>query len=643
LESPVTPVQPVATLDALKKRFSESRELSSDARRESEIDIDYNDGYQWTPTERRALQQRKQPDLVFNRVRPAVAGMLGVLKQGKTDPKAWGRAPDDDDAADVATKVLRFIGDRSDFHNIRMDVASDYLRPGIGACIIEGTKDGKVPIIQIRWEEFFYDPRSRRADFKDARYMGVAKWMYTDQVAKLYPEKKEGLLASIDGTMMLADQSYNDRPMAGSGSWYDKKYSRVMVVEMYHNDGGWQRSVFYAGEVLESGASPYLDEDKKASNPIEAQSCFVDRENNRYGVIRDMRGPQDEVNKRRSKLLHILNNRQVVAKSEMALNVDANAVRDEAARPDGVIPAGWEPVTLTDMATGQMQLLQEAKAEIERQAPNPAILGRLGNSESGRAQLVRQQSGMTELAVVFGGIENWELRVYRQMWARAKQFWTAADYVRVTDDRGSPEFIGINQPVHGPAQIGMHPQTGMAMIHKPVLGYKNTLAEMDVDITLDITPHAANVEQEQFQALVDLRRSGVPIDPMLLIECSSLPNKSQIIEKMQQQQQEQSQQPNPEQQMAMQEGQSKIALNQAGAAHKNALAQLVAIESHNAAHEPVRDMFHAGVQAGQAQAEGQRADAQAMAAHKIKQQEADVRSLVGLNQFNQKQDAAQGN
>jgi hypothetical protein len=209
---------------------------------------------------------------------------------------------------------------------------------------------------------------------------------------------------------------------------------------------------------------------------------------------------------------------------------------------------------------------------------------------------------MTELAVVFGGIEDWELRVYRQIWQRAKQFWKAPDYVRVTDDRGSPEFVGINQPVHGPAQIGTHPETGMPAIVRPVMGFKNALAEMDVDITLDVTPHSANVEAEQFQALVDLRRSGVPIDPLLLIECSSLPNKGAIIAKMEAQMQ-QPPPPSPEQQVQMQTAQADAALKQAGAAHKNALAQQVQVQTRNEAMAPANDMFRAGVESGMQQSQ----------------------------------------
>lgn len=591
------------TLTSLKRRFMEARDMTAEARREAEIDDDYLNGYQWTPAERRALALRKQPDLVFNRVRPAVYGMLGVLRQGKSDPRAFGRNPDDDDAADVATKVLRYVGDKARFANMRIDAAQDYLSKGVCAVIVEGDQDGNIPLTQVRWEEFFYDPRSRRRDFKDARYLGIAKWVYADSLKRMFGKDAGDVDSAIDawGAAPL-DPSFQDRPRTQAGAWYDKKLRRVMLVEMYYNDSGtWERCVFYGEKLLETGPSPYKNEKGEPVCPIEAMTCYIDRDNNRYGVIRDMRGPQDEVNKRRSKLLHILNHRQVFAENELALNANAETVRKEAALPDGVLPIGWKPVPLTDVAGPQMELLNEAKAEIERQAPNPAILGRLGNEESGRAQLVRQQSGLTELAVVLGGIEDWELRVYRQIWARAKQFMTAPAWVRITDDAGAPEYVGINQPVHGPPQVGIHPETGQPGLIRPVMGYKNALGMLDVDITIDVTPHVANVEQEQFLALVELRRSGVPIDPMLLIQASSLPGKGKIIEAMQ----AQSQEPNPQQQMQMAEQQASIQDKQAGAAHKMAQAQHLQVRTAIEAQAPHNEMFQAGVMAGAAQAQAQ--------------------------------------
>lgn len=520
----------MADLAELKRYFEDAQSLTTDARRESQIDGDYYDGYQWTPEERRALRSRKQPDLVFNHVRTAINGTLGVIRQGNTDPKAYGRNPQDEEAADVASKVLRFIADKANFDALKGDCSKDYLVAGTMAALV-GVVGEEILVEQIRWEEFFYDPRSRRQDFKDARYMGIAKWMYADDVGQMYPEAKTGLDNAITGSAPLSpDWTFMDRPDdAGAIAWVDGKKNRVMVVEIYHRDEQWMRCVFWSGGILEQTVSPYLDDKGRPICPIEAQSCYVDRENNRSGIVRDMRGPQDEINKRRSKALHLMSVRQIQEVTPGSGMASVDVARAEAARPDGVIPPGWALVPTGDMVSGQLALLQEAKQEIERFGPAPSVLGRQSADSSGRAQLVRQQAGLTELAIVFGGIEEWELRVYRQMWQRARQFWTGPMWIRITDDEGANQFVGVNQPDpmgYGPA---------------------NNISTMDVDIIVDTIPDTANVQQEQFALMVELARMGGlgPNPGQLLLEASSLPNKQKIIEKLttapdeaQQQQQE---------------------------------------------------------------------------------------------------------
>lgn len=560
-------------LASLKRMFEDAANLTSTARVQSQTDRDYYDGIQWTREEKEALRARKQPDNVFNRVRPAVNGTVGVIDQGQTDPRAWPRNPGDEDAAEVASKVLRYIEDRNRFDRTKIECAMSYFIEGTAAVITEVNERQDIEATVIRFEEFFYDPRSRRRDFKDARYLGVAKWRYADEVTK-DPDKAKAVDAVIE--LGMGDQTFEDRPSDGSTnvSWVDAKKRRVMVVELYHKEGGdWYRCLFHAGGVLEYGKSEYLDTYKQTKCPIEAVSCYVDRENNRYGIVRDMRGPQDEINKRRSKLLHLLSVSQIQAIDPSAVEVDANAARSEAARPDGVIPFGWQKVTTADMAAGQANLLTEAKAEIERMGPNPAILGRQGESSSGRAQLVRQQAGLTELSPALGEFDDFVLRIYRAWWEAARQFWKAPMFIRVSEDNGAPEFVGINQPKSVPitdplsGQPIMGPQ-GPVMRPDPALGYENALAEMDVDITIETTPDTANIAQEQFMALVDLAKAGVQIPPQILIESSSLPKKREIVEKMQ----ELAQQPNPQAEMQqegmkaqIQETQSKVKLNEAKA------------------------------------------------------------------------------
>jgi hypothetical protein len=132
----ITASEPSDTPDlaSYRRMFAEARDLLADNRKEQQIDDDYYHGYQLTKEERDTLQKRGQPDTVFNRFRKAINGTLGVLEDGQSDPRAYGRNPGvDEDSADVVTKTLRFAADLNDFDDLRLDCAYDYLVPGVCA------------------------------------------------------------------------------------------------------------------------------------------------------------------------------------------------------------------------------------------------------------------------------------------------------------------------------------------------------------------------------------------------------------------------------------------------------------------------------------------------------------------------------
>lgn len=571
-----------ADLSKVKAYFEDARDANDDYRKESFIDRDYFDGYQWTEDERRILQDRKQPALYFNEIKPSIRGLIGVWEQGETDPRAWPRNPQDEESADVASKVLRFVKDETDWAEKRSYCAKDYFVEGTAAVYVGVGENSRVQIEQVRFEEFFHDPRSRQLDFSDARYMGIAKWMFADQVAAMYPQAGQDILSSLDTgtTLSVGGDTFADRPEGENGGWIDGKMRRVFVVELYHKEGGqWMRCVFWGRGILDSGLSPFKGKGGSVC-PIVARSCYVDRDNRRFGEVRDLRSPQDAINKRESKLLHLVNNRQVQSTSDDPFPADADVIRQEASRPDGVYPPGWGPVQTADMASGQMMLLDSARSFMQRIGQNPAVLAQQSASASGRAQIARQQAGMTDSAMTLNGLRRFELSVYRAAWERCRQFWQQPDWVRVTDDMGSPQFVQVNEPMMGPPQVVAGPD-GMPTIQPMVLGYKNALAEMDVDIMIDSVPDTANLAQEQFQTLADLAQGGVPIPPDAIIQASSLPNKREILEKMQQ--------PNPmaEQQAQMgmaaaqadiEKTQSETARNMADAQSKMAGVQVKAFE-----------------------------------------------------------------
>jgi hypothetical protein len=567
-------------LTDLKKMLTDFQSTNQNNLTQGLIDYDYYDAKQLTPGEKEKLALRGQPDIVVNRTRVAVNGILGVMVQSKTDPKCYPRSEPDENASDVATDILRYAIDESRFLKEKAQCAKDYLIGGSTAVIVGIDKNKKPTITQVRWEEYFYDPRSRRTDFRDAAYMGIAKWMYLPDVQKMYPKARNDLDAIMEGGaigMGLGD-SFEDRPI--NQGWIDYRNRRVMVVELYYREatGDWYKAVYFFGGILEQGRSPYKDQKGIPTNPMEAVSCYVDRENQRYGHVRDMRPLQDEINKRRQKLLHLVNSSQIQAKDPSAIEVEPDTARLEAARPDGVIPFGWEKVQTNDMAQGQQMLLAEAKGEMERMGPNPAILGRQGSDTSGKAILARQQAGMVEFAMVLDQFEDFELRVYKSIWLRVKQYWTGPMVIRVTDDYDAPTYIGLNKPVPHPqagqpmvnpqtGEQAVDPNTGAAMVAPNILGYKNSVAELDVDIIIDVTPATVTILQEMFKDLMDLVRSNplyseqVPFT-MFLELMPGLPHKRKLIKKLtaiaQQQQAQKQQQAQTEQQAMMAQVMAKV-------------------------------------------------------------------------------------
>lgn len=582
----------MATLHRLKQLYSEARDATMDARRNAELAQDYYDNKQWSSEAIKALRKRKQPEIWINRIAPAVNGILGVLERGASDPRAYPRTMDDQAASEVATDALRYAADNCRWDRVKLAASRTFLIGGVGAVVVE--VDEKLdPVARIiREGEFVYDPHSRDPDFEDARYLGVAKWMYVDAVKAMYPD------ADIDPAA-LGPESMNaddeDKPL---DTWTDNRRNRVLVCEMYVNENGWQRIVFWGGGVLEQGESPYLDENGRPDCPIVAQSCFVDRDNARYGIVQAMIPIQDEINMRRSRLLHLANSRQVRISDPSAIGEDVDVIRKEAASPDGVLPFGVEPSPTGDLQNGQIQLLQESKNEIERMGPNPAVLGQGSSDASGRAQMVRQQAGLTELTPALGGIEDLELRVYRAFWKRIRQFWDEPKLIRVTDDLGAPKFLVMNEPV-----IEQVPGIVMGPDGKPMVGMteqvvavNNRAAEMDMDIILESVPDTATIAQEQFAELVKLAQfygpQEVPFDDLL--EASSLPKKREILEKRQARMQEAAQGQGPQQQMQQQAAMLELADKEAGVVEKQARAKKYDADAEAKLAEEARKSFETG-------------------------------------------------
>jgi hypothetical protein len=530
--------------------FEESEQATDTERSLAERDRDYYDNKQLTDTEIKTLERRGQPAIVINRIKRKIDFLRGVEQQQRVDPKAFPRNPQDEASAHAATDALRFVTDANRYDVIRSGVWDNLLVEGLAGAevVVEPKRNGELDIVirRVPWDRIFRDPHSREADCSDANYLGTVLWMDYRDAAERWPDSADTLETILSSTSM--GDTFDDRP--SNLAWCDSKRKRVRIVQMWHRKAGvWHWCTFTRGVVLESGPSPYLDEHGEPECPLILASAYIDRKNARYGVVREMIGPQDEINKRRSKALHLLTLRQVVA--EKGAVDDSRAARIELAKPDGYLEVApnkrFEILPNGDMAAGQFQLLQHATAEIDLLGPNAAMQGKSAADQSGRAIIAQQQGGYVELGPVMDRLRQFNISVYQAIWSRIRQFWTQEKWIRVTDDERNVKFVALNKPITAGEQFqdemlraGVPPEQiaaeMQAMAGDPrlqqVVDVQNNVAQMYVDIVVDDAPDTISIQHEQFELIVQLVQAGVPIPPDMLIEMSQLRNKDAVLEKM---------------------------------------------------------------------------------------------------------------
>lgn len=531
-------------------QFEGSYEATQEARSDAERDRDYYDNKQLSEAELETLRKRKQPPVISNRIAPKIDALLGHEKRMRTDPRAYPRTPKHEQEAQSVTDAIRFECDKNRFSQIRSSAAENLMIEGAGAATVTTAKVGElveVKITHVPWDRFYYDQHSRARDFSDAAFLGVVLWMDEKDALAQFKGREEVVQSCYADSGDLSG-TYDDRPKI---SWSDKKRKRIRVLQhRFKKDGKWHTAILCRGGYLrDPQVSPYVDEAGVPQCDLIATSAYIDRENNRYGVVRRMISPQDEINKRRSKALHLLNSQQIIAAKGAV--PDLEQARREAARPDGYIEVHhdmrFEFRDAPGLVQGQLALLQEAKNEIDASGVNPALEGD-ASAPSGRAQEMMMQSGLAEMAGVFEAIRDWSWEIYRQVWYRVRQYYTEERWVRVTDDERNLKWVAINKPVtRGEMVIQQAQEAGQELppealmqiqsdpMMQQVVSVQNQIAELDIDLILEDGPDSITIQSEQYDALIELKKADpAAIPTRAIIEASSLRNKEQLLEHLDQ-------------------------------------------------------------------------------------------------------------
>jgi hypothetical protein len=452
----------------------------------------YYHGAQWTPEEIEVLRKRRQPIITDNQINRKIDSVAGLVTRLRQDPKAFPRNPKNADGAEIATQAVRSVLEASAWKFIDGACATQAGIEGIAGIelkLVDGDHDDPdVAMDLVFGDDFFHDPRSLKPDFSDGRFHGLAKWLDVEAAIELFPDKEDELRTLMVETgfdlTTHADREYK---------WIYVNEKRLRLVEhWYCHKGKWYWAFYCSMILLAQGVSPFLDERGNPMSRFVMWRANVDHDGDAYGLVRTLKGMQDEVNQRRSKALFLSNVTKLTGQKGAVDSVET--ARRENARPDGYIeynmgfePPAPDPNKSADLAN-QLALMQDARQQIQSYINvNPTLMAQ-DDQHSGVAINYMQKAGTAELGSFLRNYCAWKLRVYKAIWNIVSRTWQAERWIRVTDNEGLAQFIQLN---------GLElDQWGQPVII-------NAIGSLNVEIAMDEGPDVANVMQDAYEIIKD--------------------------------------------------------------------------------------------------------------------------------------------
>lgn len=557
------------------------KDKQSANRLEMAMDADFYDNLQWDPEDAQVLRDRGQMPLVYNEVAPMVDWVIGTERRTRVDWRVMPRAEDDVETADVKTKVLKYVADINRVQFNRSRAFADAVKAGVG-WLDDGVRDDPTEDVLYSkcedWRNVLWDSSAYEHDLSDGRYVFRWRWVDEDIAVAMFPDRADQIRQGVEDaqnhlhsdweedTWYTADEILNGVKSgtlraSGTGPMVDAKRRRVKLIECQYRkpvtakiivsgplkgaffnqqDGALvnaltqvggsivdkvvmrvHMAVFTEAHMIAMGPSMFRH-NRFSLTPV---WCYRrGRDRLPYGIIRRVRDVQQDLNKRASKALFMLNTNQIIA-DEGAVE-DWNVLRDEADRPDGLMikKAGKELLIRrdTDAATGQIQMMTLDAQSIQKSAGvSQENLGRQTNAVSGEAIKARQLQGSVVTTEPFDNLRLATQVQGEKQLSLVEQFYTEEKVVRLTGAKGALEWVKVNMP---------------EMQADGSVRFINDITASMADFVVSEADYAGTMRQVMFESLNQLATRLPPEVALRLMtiamEFSDLPNKDEVAEQL---------------------------------------------------------------------------------------------------------------
>lgn len=531
-------------------------------------------GAQWNSLDLAKLAAQRRPALTINKIVSTLSNVLGEQIYNRTDISFQPRNDSAPETAEALTKVFRQISDNNQLDWKRSDMFCDGVITSRGFLDIRldftDSMQGEVIINPYNPKNVMIDSDAEEYDPDTWNDLMLTKWMTHEDIAVLYNKEDAEQLKDRNSSWFQygfdSIESTRDRfgPDTQRGYYQElgidpRVLRNIRVIEQQQRrvakrthlvdpetgdmravPDSWDRNKIAA--VSKAFGLQAVDKLVKrirwtviADNVVlhDEWSPFEHftvvpyfpyfRRGKTMGIVENLLGPQELLNKVTSQELHVVNttaNSGWKIQTGALKNLTLEELEQRGAETGLVLEltdvTQAEKIQPNQVPSGLDRISYKAEEHIKTiSGVSDYQTGAAREDVSAKAVQENLKRGSLNQAQTIDSLNRTDFLLARNVVDIVQRYYTEPRIVNITSNKftGERQSVSINTPT---------PEGTIA----------NDLTLGEYDIVVTNVPHRQTLEQSQFEQAMALREQGIPIPDEVLIEHSSLYRKNEILKKM---------------------------------------------------------------------------------------------------------------
>jgi hypothetical protein len=531
-------------------------------------------GDQWDRADKARLENVRRPALTINKILSTISTVMGeqIFNRAETSFRPRNGAPAE--TADILNKVFKQIADNNQLDWKRSDMFADGIITSRGFLDVRldyrDSMQGEVCIENINPKNVVIDPDGEDYDPDTWNEVFTTKWVTADDIAVLYNKDDAELLRNREQSFFPygydSIQAFRDRfgdrfnPLYAGSYDFSSVQRNIRLVDRQYRMLDTQKH-FVSPETGDMRAIPEDFDRNKIAWFVEKFGFQVTkklvrrikwtviadnvrlhddwspykhftvvpyfpffRRGTTLGLVENLLGPQEMLNKVSSQELHVINttaNSGYKVKAGNLTNMTVEELEEKGAQTGLVVEVnemdGLEKIQPNQVPTGLDRLSYKAEEHIKSVSGiSDSMQGFDREDVAAKAIDKKRQAGSSNLAKPMDSLTRSDYILARNVLDLVQEFYSEERVMTILADpaTGATEDFTINQVT-------------------PVGEVLNDLTLGEYGVVISSVPHRETLEDSQFEQAVALKELGVQIPDDVLIDASRLMNKKDTIKRMQ--------------------------------------------------------------------------------------------------------------